>query len=75
MTGDWEVFRLGDGNDPRIASFDPNISQGVGEDVVDMSPSRSPDAEWVVFTTNRDSDKQENWELYIASVTTPRCAA
>jgi Tol biopolymer transport system component/PKD repeat protein len=68
MTGDWEVFRLGDGNDPRIASFDPNISQGVGEDVVDMSPSRSPDAEWVVFTTNRDSTEQENWELYIASI-------
>ena len=68
MTGDWEVFRLGDGDDPRIAAFDPNLSQGVGPDVVDMAPSRSPDAEWIVFTSNRDSAEQENWELYVASI-------
>lgn len=62
MTGDWEVFRLGDLHDGRIA--DPNLSQGRGEGVVDMAPTRSPDAEWVAFTSNRDG----NWELYVARV-------
>lgn len=71
MTGDWEVFRLGDGGDGRLAQYDPNLSQGKGEDVVDMTPTRSPDGEWVAFTSNRDSDfinDVENWELYVTHV-------
>lgn len=62
QTGDWEVFRLGDLPDGRLA--DPNLSQGRGQDVVDMAPTRSPDAEWIAFTSNRDG----NWELYVANV-------
>ncbi|MEQ8674244.1 MAG: PKD domain-containing protein [Aggregatilineales bacterium] len=62
QTGDWEVFRLGDLPDGRVA--DVNLSQGRGDDVVDMAPTRSPDAEWVAFTSNRDG----NWELYVAKV-------
>jgi Tol biopolymer transport system component/PKD repeat protein len=70
-TGDWELFRYGTGADNRLAAFDPNLSQGRGEGVIDMMPSRSPDDEWIVFTSNRDSDfvnDVENWELYVAKV-------
>ena len=59
MTGDWEVFRLGELPDEPDA--EANLSQGVGERVVDVSPARSPDAEWIAFASNRDG----NWELYI----------
>ena len=62
MTGDWEVFRLGDLPDNQIA--DPNLSQGRGKNVVDMAPTRSPDAQWVAFTSNRDG----NWEIYLTKV-------
>jgi PKD repeat protein/Tol biopolymer transport system component len=62
MTGDWEVFRLGDL--PEYPLADPNLSQGRGVDVVDMAPTRSPDSHWVAFTTNRDG----NWELYVTKV-------
>jgi Tol biopolymer transport system component/PKD repeat protein len=66
MTGDWEIFRLGDGGEARLAQADPNLSQGRGQDVTDMAPTRSPDGEWIAFTSNRvDGD---NWELYLASV-------
>lgn len=71
MTGDWEIFRLGDGNDARLAQYDPNLSQGEGKDVTDMAPTRSPDGEWIAFTSNRDSDfvnNVENWELYVSRV-------
>jgi Tol biopolymer transport system component/PKD repeat protein len=66
MTGDWEIFRLGDGGEARLAQADPNLSQGRGENVTDMSPTRSPDGEWIAFTSNRDHP--DNWELYLASV-------
>ncbi len=62
QTGDWEIFRLGDLHDGRVA--DVNLTQGRGEGVVDMAPTRSPDAEWIAFTSNRD----DNWELYVAKV-------
>ncbi|HML20569.1 MAG TPA: PKD domain-containing protein [Aggregatilinea sp.] len=59
-TGDWEIFRL-DGFDPEAReTYNVNLSNG--EDVEDMAPSRSPNNEWVVFTSNRDG----NWELYVA---------
>jgi Tol biopolymer transport system component len=62
MTGDWELFRLGDL--PDGVQGDPNLSRGIGERIVDIMPSTSPDKQWVVFTSNRDS----NWELYISAV-------
>ena len=69
MTGNWEVFRLGDGLGDYLAPYNPNLSQGVGENVTDMAPTRSPDTAWVAFTSNRDSTAEvENWELYLARV-------
>jgi Tol biopolymer transport system component len=62
MTGDWELFRLGDL--PDRVQADPNLSRGVGERVFDVMPSTSPEKKWVVFTSNRDS----NWEIYISAV-------
>jgi len=61
-TGDWEIFRL-DGADPITETTShQNLSQGIGEDISDMAPSRSPNGEWVIFSSNRDG----NWELYVA---------
>ncbi len=57
-TGDWEIFRLGNLSDRPAVS--PNLSQGEGYD--DTAPTRSPNAEWIVFASNRDG----NWELYAA---------
>jgi uncharacterized repeat protein (TIGR01451 family) len=57
-TGDWEIMRLGNLTDRPAVS--PNLSQGEG--ATDMSPSRSPNAEWIVFASDRDG----NWELYVA---------
>jgi hypothetical protein len=62
VTGDWEIFRLGEL--PGDPTANPNLSQGVGENVVDVSPSRTPGGDWIVFTSNRDG----NWELYIGRV-------
>src|SRR5690606_13516314 len=56
QTGDWEIFRLGDTE----GIISANLSQGEGAN--DMAPTRSPNAEWVVFASDRDG----NWELYLA---------
>jgi PKD repeat protein/Tol biopolymer transport system component len=62
MPGPWNIYRLG----PLVKypQASPNLSQGKGREVIDMAPTRSPDTEWVAFTSNRDG----NWELYIAKV-------
>jgi len=64
MTGDWEIFRLGDL--PDGATADPNLSRGVGERVFDIMPGLSPDRQWITFVSNRDG----NWEVYISAVET-----
>ena len=61
QTGDWEVFRLGEL--PGRPGAEPNLTQGVGPRVYDVAPSRSPDAAWIAFASNRDG----NWEIYIGS--------
>ena len=62
MTGDWEVFRLG--NLPDNAQADPNLSRGVGSRIFDIMPTTSPDRKWVAFASNRDG----NWEIYLSAV-------
>jgi Tol biopolymer transport system component len=65
MTGDWEIFRLGEL--PNGVEADPNLSRGVGRRVYDLMPSRAPDQKWVAFTSNRDG----NWEIYLSAVERP----
>jgi Tol biopolymer transport system component len=60
QTGDWEIFRLGEL--PPDWNGDANLSQGV--DAGDVTPSRSPDARWIAFTSDRDG----NPEIYVAAV-------
>ncbi len=60
ITGDWEIFRLGDLPDGQTG--DPNLSKGV--DAFDVAPSRSPDNLSIAFASNRDG----NWEIYMATV-------
>jgi len=62
LTGDWELFRLGDL--PDNVQADPNLSRGVGPRVFDVMPTTSPDRQWVAFTSNRDG----NWEIYLSAV-------
>jgi TolB protein len=63
-TGDWELFRL----DSVPSTFELNLSRGVGLGVVDIAPSRSPDAQWIVFSSNRDG----NFEIYLSAVESDR---
>ncbi|MCB9455535.1 MAG: PKD domain-containing protein [Anaerolineaceae bacterium] len=62
-TGDWEIFRLDGADAASRQSYRENLTFGEGEDVRDMSPSLSPNSAWIVFTSNRDG----NWEIYVAS--------
>ncbi len=62
MTGDWEIFRLGEL--PDGVQADVNLSRGVGSRVYDVMPSRSPDQKWITFASNRES----NWDIYISAV-------
>jgi len=60
QTTDWEIFRLGE--EPRYPNADPNLSNS--KDSTDIMPSRSPDKEWIVFSSDRDG----NWEVYVTRV-------
>ncbi|MDX2076963.1 MAG: PKD domain-containing protein [bacterium] len=69
-TGDWELFRLGELPDGLTGP--ENLSQGVGPDVYDIAPSRSPDGLWIAFASTRDTEegsRVKNWEIYVARVT------
>src|SRR5262249_13508847 len=59
QTGDWEVFRLGEIPGKPDAKVD--ITNGVGKNISDVAPARSPDSAWVAFASNRDG----NWEIYV----------
>jgi Tol biopolymer transport system component/SH3-like domain-containing protein len=66
LAADWEIFRIG-GEEEFGDDF--NVSKGVGERVYDMFPSRSPDSQYVVFSSTRDSVPPSiNWEIYVTSV-------
>jgi hypothetical protein len=64
MTGDLEIFRLGDLPDHPQA--DPNLSRGIGARVYDLMPALSPDHRWIAFISNRHG----NWEIYVSAVET-----
>jgi Tol biopolymer transport system component len=70
--GFWEIFRLDGVRDDEQGqeTLRTNLTHGASLEADDMSPSRSPNNEWIVFTSNRDTlpDEAENWELYIAHI-------
>jgi hypothetical protein len=59
-TGTWEIFRLGDLPDDPDAPA--NLSQGFEPGIYSLKPSRSPDNEWIAFTSNRSG----TWEIWVA---------
>ncbi|MFQ3568583.1 MAG: PKD domain-containing protein [Aggregatilineales bacterium] len=62
-TGNWDIFRLDGANAETRETFRRNLSHGIGENVRSIAPSLSPNNEWVVFASDRDG----NWEIYVAS--------
>lgn len=65
-TNDWEIFRLNNSDSDTKEASRQNIS--FGESAVDFAPSRSPDGQWIVFSSDRDSTEGvSNWEIYLAS--------
>ncbi len=66
ITGDWEIFRLGEFPEGfgYNVDADVNMSKGYGERISDIGPARSPDAKFLAFASNRDG----NWEIYVSPV-------
>lgn len=60
--GGWEIFRLDGADQVTRTTARENLSYGLSEDVKNSSPSLSPDNKWVIFQSDRDG----NWELYLA---------
>jgi Tol biopolymer transport system component len=61
ITGDWEIFRLGELLDNPNA--DANLTKVVGQYISDIAPSLSPDHRWLTFSSNRGG----SWEIYVGS--------
>ena len=62
-TGNWNIFRIDSADQENRENDRRNLTFGTGPGVEDVSPSLSPNNEWIVFSSNRDG----NWELYVAS--------
>jgi PKD repeat protein len=60
-TDDWEVFRLDGSDETTRTSYRRNLTYGDGSR--DVAPSVSPNYQWVSFASDRDG----NWELYVAA--------
>jgi Tol biopolymer transport system component len=61
-TGGWEIFRLDSADETTRTSERTNLSLGLDPLFKSTAPSLSPDNQWVVFSSDRDG----NWELYVA---------
>ncbi len=60
QTGKWEIYRLGQLDGQPIVNT--SMSNETGQSFDNIAPSRSPNGEWITFSSNRD----DNWEVYIA---------
>ncbi len=61
-SGPVNIYRIS--GSTTTSANDDNVSRGTGANTRDMSPSRSPDSQYVAFTSNRSG----NWEIYLANV-------
>ncbi|MBE2269155.1 MAG: PD40 domain-containing protein, partial [Anaerolinea sp.] len=59
--GRWEIFRLNGANGQ--TTLRQNLSFGSEQNADALAPSLSPNSQWIAFASNRDG----NWEIYIAS--------
>lgn len=60
--GGWEIFRLDGADEATRTSERTNLSLGLDARFKSTAPSLSPNNEWVIFSSDRDG----NWELYVA---------
>jgi hypothetical protein len=63
--GGWEIFRLDGADEITRTSIHENLSMALDPDTRSIAPSLSPYNEWIVFSSDRDG----NWELYVAPTT------
>ncbi|MDX2076489.1 MAG: PKD domain-containing protein [bacterium] len=68
QSGDWDIWRLDGADMEAETSFHTNLTEldsvdgGNAENVIDISPSLSPNNDYFVFSSDRDG----NWEIYVA---------
>ncbi|MEP6986523.1 MAG: hypothetical protein ABI970_13040, partial [Chloroflexota bacterium] len=60
QNGHWEISRLGDTGEQSIASTP--VSNPADLKIDNIAPSRSPNGDWITYSSNRDG----NWEIYLA---------